>query len=157
MPTDLAQGLVFWRRDPGGNVLGGNDAYLTPRAVMAMGELERAGGRYGARQIVDAEFLNRATSKQILPNTERVNHNTLIARGYGYLWWLLEIGGFQTIAALGHGGQMLLVLPELDAVVVITSRWPGPSDSEHYQHLARLLESEVIPWLRSRGAMSSEE
>ena len=147
-PVEVGQGLKYWRRDPGLNVLGGNDAYLTPRALWAVGELVRAGGRNGSRQVIDAGFLRRATAVQIHTDSNLVNHDTLTTRGYGYLWWLLEVADVTAVAGLGHGGQMLVVFPALDAVVVITSRWPGPSATDHYQHLAHLLESEIVPWLR---------
>ncbi len=41
---------------------------------------------------------------------------------YGYLWWLLPYGGRSRFAwaAVGWGGQMLMVVPEEDLVVVLT-------------------------------------
>ena len=41
--------------------------------------------------------------------------------GYGYGWWLGKVNGSQSFFALGHGGQYILVFPELDMIVVITS------------------------------------
>lgn len=152
LPPPLRPGLAYWRRDGAGFVLGGNDAYLTPRALLAVGELVRSGGSLDGRQVVDRGYLRRSTSMQIDPVVEFANHDTLAVRGYGYLWWLLRIGGHDAIAALGHGGQVLLVFPSLDLVVVMTSRWAGPSSTAHYQHQAALLESAILPWIEDRAA-----
>jgi CubicO group peptidase (beta-lactamase class C family) len=43
------------------------------------------------------------------------------APGYGYQWWTLTEQGHRGFAALGLGGQLVEVLPDLDLVVVLTS------------------------------------
>ena len=43
--------------------------------------------------------------------------------GYGYKWWILDDGegdGPKVFAAMGFGGQFLLVAPELDLLTVFT-------------------------------------
>lgn len=152
LPSDQSSLPVYWRRDPQQIVLGGNDAYLSPRQLLSIGELLRSGGRVGSQQVVNAEYLQRALSKQIAADSDYVNHNTLEARGYGYLWWLLRIGKHDAVAALGHGGQLLVFIPSLDAFIAITSRWPGPSSSEHYRHIATLLETQIVAWLAERAS-----
>jgi len=68
-------------------------------------------------------------------------------RGYGYLWWLTRLGGTDAWAALGHGGQMIFVLPSRSLVIVVTSRWPMASSTEHYQHVTNLLSKQLLPIL----------
>jgi CubicO group peptidase (beta-lactamase class C family) len=44
-------------------------------------------------------------------------------RGYGFKWWVLSrkgVGTYDAYAALGYGGQRLIVVPELDLVAVFT-------------------------------------
>ena len=44
-------------------------------------------------------------------------------RGYGYKWWVLSRKGpgtYEAYAALGYGGQRLIVVPELDLIAVFT-------------------------------------
>jgi CubicO group peptidase (beta-lactamase class C family) len=53
-------------------------------------------------------------------------------RGYGYKWWVLSRKGEGTreaYAALGYGGQFLIVVPELDLLAVFTgwNIYEGPS------------------------------
>ncbi|MFQ5606264.1 MAG: serine hydrolase [bacterium] len=137
--------LVYWRVDAQGIELGGNDAYVRPRDLIKLGELYRHGGRFGGHEILPETFVKQATAIQIMPSGAMVNHNTLPVRGYGFLWWLLKINGEKTYAALGHGGQILMVFPRRKLVVLMTSRWPSVSSTEHYQHLTRILSERIVP------------
>lgn len=136
---------VYWRVDPTGLALGGNDAYLLPRDLIKLGELYRRDGRFRGRQVIERRYAASSISRQIQPAEPTVNHGTFRVRGYGYLWWLLEIGGGPAYAALGHGGQTLVVLPNRELVILMTSRWPGPSSPEHYRHMKRILEEMILP------------
>lgn len=96
--------LVYWRVDAQYLELGGNDAYLRPRDLIKLGELYRMGGSFKGREILPSEFVRASVATQIMPETKMINHNTLPVRGYGYLWWLLELNGENVYAALGHEG-----------------------------------------------------
>jgi CubicO group peptidase (beta-lactamase class C family) len=41
--------------------------------------------------------------------------------GYGDQWWVTKATGHDSFRALGVGGQLIQVIPDLDLVVVITS------------------------------------
>jgi CubicO group peptidase (beta-lactamase class C family) len=131
--------LAAWPRDPQGVYFGGNDMELTPRQMLAFGNLYLANGRAGERQIVpaawvDASFMPRAES----PREE--------GRYYGYGWWLREMAGFVTPYAWGFGGQFIVLVPELDVVVVMTSAsTPGDDRRRHTRRLYDFVEYEVIP------------
>src|SRR5262245_9674819 len=106
--------LAQWPRDPQGIYFGGNDMLMTPRQMLAFGEMYLRRGRIGERQVVprswvDASFVPRAQSLR-----ER-------ERQYGYGWWIRELGGYRTYYAWGYGGQFIFVVPDLDLVVVTTS------------------------------------
>jgi len=47
-------------------------------------------------------------------------------QGYGFQWWTRD-GTFQ---ALGIFGQMMLLDPELDLVIVVNAAWPNTGDDE---------------------------
>lgn len=149
--TPLGAELAFWRADARGLPLGGNDAYLTPRDLALLGELYRRGGTFGGRRLLGEELVRESTSVQVVPPERTVNHDTLPVRGYGYLWWLPELPPGDLYAALGHGGQVLLVAPADELVVVATSRWPAASSAEHYRHLARVIVEGVLPVFRRGG------
>jgi CubicO group peptidase (beta-lactamase class C family) len=44
---------------------------------------------------------------------------------YGYGWWLERMAGHTTYAAIGTGGQYIIVVPDLDIVVVSMSQGVG--------------------------------
>jgi CubicO group peptidase (beta-lactamase class C family) len=131
--------LAHWRRDGQGLALGGNDAYARPRDLVRLGELFRNQGK----GVLDVAFVRDSLRVQVRPAEPAINHGTLPLRGYGYLWWLLDLGGEPAFAALGHGGQELVVVPGRELVVLLTSRWPGPSSTEHYQHLRKVLDAVI--------------
>jgi CubicO group peptidase (beta-lactamase class C family) len=137
--------LVHWRVDSQDIELGGNDAYLRPRDLIKLGELYRLGGSVEGREILAEDFVHASVAAQIKPAEETVNHGTLRVRGYGYLWWLLDVNGEAAYAALGHGGQILLVSPQRGLVVAMTSRWPSDSSPAHYRHLTRILIEQTLP------------
>jgi CubicO group peptidase (beta-lactamase class C family) len=41
--------------------------------------------------------------------------------GYGYQWWTTSINQHAAFAAMGLGGQRIMVVPDLDLAVVITA------------------------------------
>ena len=41
--------------------------------------------------------------------------------GYGYLWWLGTIKGYEVFMAIGHGGQFVVNFPELNLIVATNS------------------------------------
>ena len=137
-PTGME--LAYWRSDSQGLELGGNDAYLRPRDLLALGELYRNGGKLGDRTVLSQDYVLAATSHQSTPKVSAINHGTLPTHGYGFLWWLITAGDTTAFAALGHGGQLIAVVPEHELTVVMTSRWPMASSAEHYEHMARLLD-----------------
>ena len=135
--------LEYWRTDGQGLELGGNDAYLKPRDLLALGELYRNEGRIGDRIVLSAEYVRASTSQQSMPRIEALNHGTLPTHGYGYLWWLITVADQRGYAALGHGGQMIAVFPDKELTVVMTSRWPMASSAKHYRHMSSLL-SDIV-------------
>ncbi len=51
---------------------------------------------------------------------------------YGLGWFLTQIGGTFAAYGRGYGGQMLMVFPQRDAVLVITSDPKRPARSSGY-------------------------
>lgn len=136
--------IDYWRQDPRGFDFGGNDAFLTPRGMLDIGKLVLGKGVLNGHRVLSAGFMEKATHVHIKPASHTINHGTLPVEGYGYLWWLTRIGGEKAIAALGHGGQMIFVVPSKDSVVVVTSRWPMESSVAHYRHVTRLLNQNFL-------------
>jgi CubicO group peptidase (beta-lactamase class C family) len=134
----LAEPLGFtlspWPRDPQGIYAGGNDMELTPRQLLAFGELYLNGGRAGGRQVVPAAWVEaslRPQSKSPLGE----------GRYYGYGWWTCTLAGQTAPHAWGYGGQFVVLVPALDVVIVTTSSSnPDAAANEHANQVYQLLQ-----------------
>lgn len=116
-----------WETDPQGIPNGGWGLQLTSRDMARLGYLYLREGAWNGRQLVSPEWVAAATTAWVEPYE---------ATGYGYQWWVYpDLGGY---AAQGLGGQMVLVLPEQELVVVITAQ-----DTDHGP-LVELIERHVI-------------
>jgi CubicO group peptidase (beta-lactamase class C family) len=130
--------LAEWPRDPQGVYFGGNEMLMTPRQMLAFGELYLNRGRAGDRQVVpaawvDESFIPRARS----PRSEQ---------RYGYGWWIRELAGHEVSYGWGYGGQYIFVVPALDLVVVTTSSTAaGEERRSHRVTVMDLVERFVIP------------
>jgi hypothetical protein len=55
--------------------------------------------------------------------------------GYGYQWWSARVGDHQFDFARGHGGNLIILLHELDMIVVTTANplyeLPGEAGWNH--------------------------
>ena len=106
--------LAPWPQDPQGIYFGGNDMELTPRQMLAFGQLFLDGGEYRGRHVVSPEWID--ASFETRTESEREP-----GRYYGYGWWIRDMAGFRTPYAWGFGGQFILIVPAIDLVVVTTS------------------------------------
>lgn len=69
-------------------------------------------------QLIDSSYLSTATSSLVATQFN--------SEPYGYYFWNLP--AYNGYCALGHGGQFLLVVPNLELVVVYTA-WGYTSDA----------------------------
>jgi len=90
---------------------------LRARDSAKLGQLVLAGGRWNGRQIVPQQWISESTAAHIGP-ADRLLF-------YGYQWWqgrsLLNGRDVPWVAAIGNGGQRIIVVPELDLVLVIAA------------------------------------
>ncbi len=134
--------LGGWDRSPEGYYMGGNNMALRPGALLKIGRMVMDMGRYESRQIVPSGWI--VDSFNIYT---RSNFNPY---DYGYLWWRRKIAGYEVAFAWGNGGQYILMLPELDAVIAITSDNNRTNRSRRYQRdIFDWLGEDVIPFLKS--------
>ena len=124
--TPLGIQIARWPQDPQGIYFGGNDMLLTPRQMVAFGELYLHRGRVNAQQVVPAAWVDAScvprTSSRFDPGRE-----------YGYGWWIDEVGGHTACYAWGYGGQFILVFRDLDLVVAVTSSTADSDERRGYR------------------------
>ena len=142
--------LPAWLRDPQGIYFGGNEMTLTPRAMMALGDLYRRGGSIEGFEVVTREWVEKSFTPRTASRYSR--------RQYGYGWWMRLLAGHPTYYAWGYGGQFIYIIPDLDSVIVATSS-PNPGDGRrtHRRDLDALIERQLVPALRRAVASAAED
>ena len=144
LATPLGIDLRPWMTDPQGIYFGGNDMYLRPRDMLAIGTLYLQRGVYRGQRVLPAAWVD--SSLQEL-TTSPWNGNR-----YGYGWWTRETNGIRYHFAWGYGGQFIFIVPARHLVVVVTSDAESTRDGGHTQAIYQLLEQEIISEPATPGA-----
>jgi CubicO group peptidase (beta-lactamase class C family) len=118
-PANLSQYLqadFAWPVDRQGIHQGWSLLKLRPADMLSFGQLFLDGGEQQGDQVVSPAWVDEATSTQVRVDSRR---------SYGYLWWLVQMAGREAFAALGHGGQSIVVVPDLDIIAVTVTELEG--------------------------------
>lgn len=108
---------------------------MTPMDMAKIGQLVLQRGKWDGKQLVPEDWLIRSTTVQSLPHPNMPWQSV----GYGYQWWLAsfrladdaEAQITWAIIASGFGGQLILIIPDYNAVVVTTAfHFDQPSGEE---------------------------
>ena len=124
-----------WEKDPQGIYFGGNNMYLTTRNMAVLGLLYMNSGKLNNEQIIPKEWVDESL---IYHNRGSNNWGVLKNIGYGYLWWLGQIGEYQIYTAIGHGGQFVLCVPTLNLIIATNAASNIWWDEANEQELAIL-------------------
>lgn len=108
---------TYWKITPTGLADTEGGLYLTARDLAKIGYLYLHDGVWDGQRLLPEGWVQASTSPRVdtRPGVER-------SRKYGYQWWVLPYGtdGKHAWAALGYGGQRLIVVPEHDLIAVFT-------------------------------------
>jgi len=110
-----------WDQDPLGYYFGFGYLWFSPRDMARFGYLYLNNGLVDGQQIIPAEWIEESTQRYSTNASWFKKHFEDF--GYGYQWWLAQAGGYDVYFALGHGGQIIVNIPELDMIIVTTSHW----------------------------------
>ncbi|MDR2895688.1 MAG: beta-lactamase family protein [Propionibacteriaceae bacterium] len=104
-----------WNVDDFDRPIGGFGLFLRAYDMARLGQLYLDKGVWRGEQLLSVDWVKAATSVQVgNPN----NGSPDWCAGYGYQFWMNSFGGFR---ADGMFGQYIVVLPQSEAVVVMTS------------------------------------
>ena len=138
-----------WDESPQGINCGGWGLYLKTEDLAKMGQLLLQKGKWNGKQLIPAKWVAEMSKKQV----ESINPGTRIEQaaergmtkessdwmqGYGYQMWRCRPGCFR---ADGARGQYIIVVPDKDAVIAITS------DVEDLQGELNLVWKHILPAL----------
>lgn len=110
-----------WDETPEGYTFGAIGLKLQSEDMAKFGQMLLQKGKWNGKQIVPQSWLEEATSFQIKsndPSNKLPKELNDWEQGYGYQFWR---GRNNMYRADGLGGQFIIVLPDKDAVVVLTS------------------------------------
>ncbi len=147
--TPLGIDRPWWDESPRGINCGGWGLYVKTEDMAKLGQLLLQGGVWNSEQILPAEWVKEMTSRQVPCVPSGVDRNNLEAlgyttetsdwmQGYGYQMWMCRHGAFR---ADGANGQYIIVFPERDAVLVLTT------DSNMYQPYLDIVWEYLLPVL----------
>jgi CubicO group peptidase (beta-lactamase class C family) len=156
----LGFGPYHWNLTPTGEGYLGGGSWMRPRDLLKIGQVYLDGGVWRGQRIVTEEWIAASTEPRIhiSPATTGLSEEEF-GDYYGegddaYAWHLGAIRSgqraYRTFEASGNGGQLLIVAPELDLVVVFTggnyaqggiwSRWRD-----------ELIGAEIVPSIARAG------
>jgi CubicO group peptidase (beta-lactamase class C family) len=128
-----------WPRDPQGIHVGYGFAKLTAPDMLALGTLFLDGGEWDGAQLVPASWVEEATSPLVDATEFGGEH-------YGYQWWVTEAGDHPAYAAVGFGGQIIEVVPDLD-LVVVASTWIDDTTNFDASTWEFMVSQAIVPTL----------
>lgn len=138
-----------WEESPQGINCGGWGLYLKTEDLAKMGQLLLQKGQWNGKQLIPAEWVAEMSKKQV----DSVNPGTRLEdaaskgmtvetsdwmQGYGYQMWRCRPGCFR---ADGARGQYIIVVPDKNAVIAITS------DVKDLQGELNLVWDNILPAL----------
>jgi CubicO group peptidase (beta-lactamase class C family) len=136
-----------WQFTPLGLAQGGGGLGLRSRDLLALAQLYADGGVHRGERVLSKAWVEASlTPKAAMEGREGFE--------YGYLWWLMQLPGPEKTvlsqAMNGSGGNSVQILPEYDAVVVITTT----NFNARQPHLLtlRLVTEHIVPSLTGTGA-----
>jgi CubicO group peptidase (beta-lactamase class C family) len=104
-----------WDKNPQGISIGGYGLYLTTEDIAKFGQLYLQKGRWENQQLIPSDWVQEASSKQVSNGSDAASDWN---QGYGYQFWRCRHNAFR---GDGKDGQFCIVLPDQDAVVVMTA------------------------------------
>ena len=154
----LQFGPYHWNLIPTDEGYLGGGSWLRPRDLLKVGQAYLDGGVWNGRRIVDSSWVARSTSPHVAISPATTGLDAAVFPEFylegsdGYAWHSYGVSTgervYKEYEATGNGGQLLIVVPDFDLVVVFTggnyrqggiwSRWRN-----------EIVGGEIVPALRS--------
>lgn len=110
-----------WPYDPSGYNYGSGALALTARDAARFGLLYLNDGEYQDQQIIPAAYVEKSLARYSTGIYGEGLGRYLRDLGYGYFWWSARSGEHEFNYAWGHGGNLIVLVHDLDLVVVTTA------------------------------------
>ena len=127
-----------WQYTPTGMAMTGGGLQLTSYDYAKIGQLYLNKGLWKNKPLVSSGWIEKSTKPQVqfMPNMK-----------YGYLFWISNFGTknnqYDSYYMSGAGGNKIAVIPDLNAVIVITSTLFGSANA--HQQSEKILNEYIVP------------
>jgi hypothetical protein len=141
---------IDWDKNPQGINLGLMGLRLRTEDMAKFGQLLMQYGKWNNKQLIPVEWIKEATSFKIECNDSSRKIPKDIndwSQGYCYQMWR---GRNNTVRLDGMGGQFVVLIPDKDAVVVLTA------NARNTQEELNLVYNYLIPAIKSDKAIPSK-
>ncbi|MBG0860251.1 MAG: serine hydrolase [Bacteroidales bacterium] len=128
--NNMGISITGWPKDANGYYYGSGDIEMTPRNLAKFGQLFLDEGVWNDVQLIPSEWVNSSFHVYSSSTYGREILTNIRTLKYGYLWWSGTSGSHQIWFAWGHGGQMVVIIRDLNIVVVATALVPGIFDPD---------------------------
>lgn len=132
-----------WQKTPTGLPMTGGGLLLKSRDLLKIGQLYLNGGKWENEQIISTAWVSQSTKPHV--EIGMLDYN------YGYLWWISEFGEEDSkekaFFMSGSGGNKIVVFPDLQSVVVLTSTFFRGGKKSHAQ-TAEMLDKFIVPAIK---------
>jgi CubicO group peptidase (beta-lactamase class C family) len=133
---------VHWLELPGGINQGFSGLHAETESIAKLGQLHLQGGSWEGRQLVPADFVSEA--RQFHVDNSATSENPDWQQGYGFQFWMCRHGAYRGDGAFG---QFLVLVPESDALIVVTAESPNMQVQADlfWEHLLPALSGSATP------------
>jgi len=136
-----------WEEDPMGINTGGWGLRIRTEDMARFGQLLLQKGTWNGEEVIPAEWVEEATTAKIYqdpdaPQSTKDSSDWL--QGYCYQFWRCRNNAFR---ADGAYGQFIIVMPDQDAVIAITSESPDMQNEINlvWKYILPALKTDALP------------
>jgi CubicO group peptidase (beta-lactamase class C family) len=140
-------GIATWvweHVNKGKNVGTHGSLYLRARDMAKFGQLFLQRGAWNGEQIISAHWVDESTRPRLTVAGDV---------RYGYQWWFKPQRGYDAPLTSGYGGQHIIFVPALDAVIVTAADYSNAGEiDEQDDEILRLVEQWIVPAMTPSAA-----
>lgn len=132
--------VPYWPADPSGYYYGMGDIHLTPRSLAKFGQLYLDNGVWNNIQLIPSEWVS--LSHQVYSHSTYGGDILIYIHNlqYGYLWWSGTSGSHNIWFAWGHGGQIIVIVRDLNMAIVATTAPQSQYDDHSWEKESSVME-----------------
>lgn len=136
-----------WDQDPQGIYFGGSGMVMSPRDMARFGLVMLQKGLVDSSSLIPSDWIK----KTIMPNNStNGSWGDFSALNYGLSWWTNYNNADSIYFAAGFGGQLIIVVPAKNTVIVTTANTYLPTEliGVQEEEIIRIIWRYIIPSLK---------